>query len=154
MAMTTPTPDRNGAQAAGSSVARAATALRAHTDAGWIDARDRIRSAAMSATRRTWPLALARGDDLFVSDQVVIALLRETIDAVDHVTASRIIVSPRNDMVDLVTIEVSVSYGHPIPPLVDELRRRCAELLARLLEPEHDGSEPPIDVGVVSVTVI
>lgn len=147
----TPPPDGNGDHDSDALVDRMASALRIRVEPGWIDARDRIRSAALSATRRAWPLALSDSSNTYVSDQVLITLLRARIDAIDHVKAKSIFITPTDDHVDLVTIEISVDYPEPIATLADEVRQRCVDLVGGLLTAAPTGQPPPIDINVTTV---
>lgn len=120
----------------------AAGALRAHSDPRWVEVSSRVLNTALRATRRSQPVrALAPGGPIRVSEQVIVAYLREALDGLVPGTAVAGIhldITGR-DTYTGVLIELIVQYGTAILPVADRIRAQAATVLEELLGPAATG---------------
>ena len=133
-------------------LAEAAQSLRARVDPRWVEISDRVLAKVLTATRRSHPVrAAARTGPVHVSEQVLIAYLRDAIDG--QVPGSALanvhVEIEGRDTFAGVTIQVLVQYGRPILPIADRIHEIVAARLAELLGP----LAPPVDVRATHVHV-
>lgn len=117
-------------------LAEAAGTMRAHADPRWVEVSSRVLDAALRATRRSQPVkAQAPGGTVYVSEQVIIAYLREAIDGRipgTAVAAIHLDITGK-DTFSGVLIEMIVQYGTEILPAADRARATAAAVLHELL---------------------
>jgi hypothetical protein len=116
-------------------VAQAAQLLRQHTDAGWTIMSANVLSRALRAFRPSDPVR-GRHDrgDFFVASDVVVARIREAVDAVPQAAALKI--TCRTDgllELDSVTVQIIAAYGAHLPTLADEVHEVTVATLSNLL---------------------
>ena len=149
--------EQEAADVSSSSSGRAALeeAGRALVDASdrqWAEISDRVLDTVLSTTRRSHLMeATAPGGPFHVSEQVVIAGLRDALDGTvpgSAVARIHLDVQGRGVLVAVV-IEVIVAYGRSILPLADELRRRAVAALEGIV----GQSAPAVDVRAWHVHV-
>ena len=133
-------------------LAEAAQSLRARVDPRWVEISDRVLAKVLTATRRSHPVrAAARTGPVHVSEQVLIAYLRDAIDG--QVPGSALagvhVEIEGRDTFSGVTIQVLVQYGRPILPMADRIHEIAAGRLAELL----GALAPPVDVRATHVHV-
>jgi hypothetical protein len=109
--------------------------LRQHTDAGWTAISADILHRALRAFRPSSPV---RGhhelNDYFVASDVVIARLRQAIDAVPHAAATRITCSTNDHHeLDAVTIQIIAAYGTHLLTLAGHVHTAAAHTLTNVL---------------------
>jgi len=120
-------------------VLRDATALlRERVDERWVEISDRVLTKALAATRRSQPVrAVAPGGPVTVSEQVLVAYLRDAVDG--HVPGSaveRIYVEVEDrDAFARVIIEAIAQYGEALLPIADQIHALAASELRALLGP-------------------
>ena len=121
--------------------------LRQHTDAGWTAISADILTRALRAFRPSEPV---RGrhelGDFFVASDVVIARLRQAVDAVPHAAAARITYST-NDHHELnaVTIQIVAAYGAHLLTLAGHIHTTAARTLTTIL-----GDLAPSDADILT----
>ena len=136
-------------------VARATQLLRQHTDTGWTVMSANILSRALRAFRPSDPV-LGRHDsgEFFVASDVVVAQVRETIDAVPQAAATKISCSTnQNHELDRVTVQIVAAYGAHLPTLADHIHTATVATLTDMLgdlAPTHNQIHTHIHVGDVS----
>ena len=124
---------------------RLAAALRAsagrlgqQADQRWVEVVDDVVAQALTATRRSLPLwAVAPGGPVQVSEQVVVAYLRETVDAATA-DAAALDISLRvegRDRLAGVVVQLVARYGEPLLPVADRVRTLVEARLRELLGP-------------------
>jgi uncharacterized alkaline shock family protein YloU len=138
-----------------SALDRAATTLRQHTDRGWVVIRENLFARALAVFR---PSAPVRGrhpaGEFFVAADVLVACVREALDAVPHAGGVRVhCTTDDHHDVEAVTAEIVALYGTPLLPLAQEVRDRVAAALSQALGlVAEQVRDVPIDVGVTDVT--
>ena len=133
-----PSPPGSPPSAPGVTALQAATAsLREHVDDRWVEVADRVLSLALTATRGSLAVrAQAPGGPVQVSEQVLVAYVRDAIAGVAHVAPSGIeILTDDQHRCTGVVIEVTVQYGQPVIPVADRIRNLTEAVLAELLGP-------------------
>jgi hypothetical protein len=123
--------DHNG----GDALAQATQLLRQHTDAGWTAISASILHRAFRAFRPSDPV---RGrhelGDFFVTSDIVVAQLREAVDAVPHAAATRITCGTTDHHeLDAVTIEMVAAYGTHLLTLAGHVHAAAARRLTTIL---------------------
>lgn len=116
----------------------AAVLLRERSDQRWVEISDRVLAKALRATRRSHPVrALAPGGPVLVSEQVLVAHLREAIDGqVPGSAVERIHVEvDGRDTFAGVIIEVTAQYGEPLLPIADRIHALATAELTTVLGP-------------------
>lgn len=116
-------------------VGRATQLLRQHTDAGWTAMNINIVARALRAFRPSDPVR-GRHDhgDFFVASDVVVAQLREAVDAVPGATATKITCSTNQvHQLDHVTVQIIAAYGTHLVTLAEHLRAVAVVTLTDLL---------------------
>ncbi len=138
-----------------SALDRGAAVLRQHTDHGWVTVRDNLFARALAVFRPSAPVrARHPAGEFYVAADVLVACVREALDAVARAGAVRVhcTTDERHDLRG-VTAEIVAMYGTPLLPLAQEVRERVAAALAQALGlgPEQ-ARAVPIDVGITDVT--
>ena len=116
-------------------LAQAAQLLRQHTDAGWTAISADILNRALRAFRPSEPVR-GRHDlgEFFVAGDVVVARLRQAVDAIPHTTAARITcTTDDNQRLATVTIQIIVAYGKNLLALADQVHQSAARTLTEEL---------------------
>jgi hypothetical protein len=116
-------------------VARAAQLLRQHTDSGWAVMSANLLSRALRAFRPSAPVR-GRHDrgEFFIASEVLVARLRETVDAVPQAAATKISCSTnQNHQLDGVTIQIVAAYGAHLLTLAEYIHAATAATLTDLL---------------------
>lgn len=117
-------------------LAVAAQSLRTQDDSRWVEVSSRVLTTALRATRRSRPvLAQAPGGPVHVSEQVIVAYLRDALDGLVPGTAVAGIhldITGR-DAFTGVLIELIVQYRTAILPAADVIRERATAVLTELL---------------------
>ncbi len=116
----------------------AAAILRERVDERWVEISDRVLAKALAATRRSHPVrAHAPGGPIQVSEQVLIAHLRDAVDGrVAGSAVERIHVEIEDrDTFARVIIEVIAQYGEALLPIADQIHALAASELSTLLGP-------------------
>jgi hypothetical protein len=134
---------------------RAASTLRQHTDHGWIAIRGDLFARALAVFRPSAPVrGIHKAGEFFVAGDVLVAHLRDALDAIPRAGATRITCTTDADHnLEAVTIEIIALYRAQLVPLAETVRHRTAGLMAQALglPPEHL-RDVPIHVGVTDVT--
>lgn len=114
----------------------AADNLRERSDPRWVEISDRVLAKSLAATRRSRPVrAQARTGHVYVSEQVLIAYLREAIDDAVHDSALAhvgIEIQGRNTFAGA-TIQLVARFGVELLPIADRVRELARSRLAQLL---------------------
>lgn len=125
-------------------VAEATLLLRQHTDAGWTAIESTVIARALAAFRPSAPVRGRHdlGDFLLASD-VVVARLREDVDALPGGAAQRITCTTGDDdVLETVTIQLVAAYGPPLLLLAERVHAVAVltlqELLGELAPPAED----------------
>ncbi|NIZ92580.1 hypothetical protein [Kineococcus rubinsiae] len=152
----TPTPGRERSTRRGSTRAAEATLLlRQHTDAGWTAIEGTVIARALAAFRPSAPVR-GRHDlgDFLVASDVVVARLREAVDAVRGGAAQRITCSTgERDELEQVTIQLVAAYGPPLLDLADAVHvvaLACLQELLGTLAPTGEQVRVHVHIGDVS----
>ncbi|WP_157437614.1 hypothetical protein [Actinoplanes subtropicus] len=109
--------------------------LRQHTDAGWTAISADILHRALRAFRPSDPVR-GRHDlgDFFVASDVVVALLRQAVDAFAHAAAARITCSTNEHQeLDAVTIQIIAAYGTHLLTLAEQVHTATTRTLTDIL---------------------
>ncbi|WP_328291817.1 hypothetical protein OG218_03510 [Kineococcus sp. NBC_00420] len=153
------TGDSGGARRADGTVtdrlAQATMLLRQHTDAGWEAIEDRVLARALSLFRPSAPLRGRHHDgDFFVASDVLVAQLREAVDAVPHAAAQQITcTSGHDDQLESVTIQLIALFGTPLLELADRIHLVALKVLRELLgelAPAAEQVHTHVHIGDVS----
>ena len=134
---------------------RAASMLRQHTDQGWIAIRGDLFARALAVFRPSAPVrGIHKSGEFFVAGDVLVAHLRDALDAIPRAGATRIsCTTDANYNLEAVTIEITALYRARLVPLAELVRHLAAELLAQVLGlPPERLRDVPIHVGVTDVT--
>jgi hypothetical protein len=109
--------------------------LRQHTDAGWTAISADILHRVLRAFRPSDPVrARHHLGDFFVASDVVIARLRQAVDAVPHAAATRITYSTNDHHeLDTVTIQIIAAYGTHLLTLARQIHTTAVRTLTTLL---------------------
>ncbi len=137
------------------SLDRAASTLRQHTDEGWIAIRADLFTRALAMFRPSAPVrGIHKAGEFFVAGDVLVAHLREALDAIPRAGATRITcTTDANHNLEAVTIEIVALYRAQLVPLAEAIRNRAAELFAQALGlPPEELQNVPIHIGVTDVT--
>ncbi len=129
--------------------------LRQHTDAGWTEISADILRRAMRAFRPSEPV---RGrhhlGDFFVASDVLVARLREAVDAVPHAAAARITCTTGdNHQLADVTIQIIAAYGAHLLSLAEDIHAAAARRLTEelgVLAPAVDAIHTHVHIGDVA----
>ena len=136
-------------------VARAAQLLREHTDAGWTVMSASVLSRALRAFRPSDPVR-GRHDrgDFYVASDVVVARVREAVDAVPQAAATKITCSTdQQHALDRVTIQIIAAYGVHLVTLAEQVHAAVVASLTDLLgdlAPAGGAIHTHVHVGDVS----
>lgn len=158
-------------------LARSARALRESDDPGWGEASQRVLAAVRGATRRSWPVDASfpdaagtrpphdggdegheevdgrPGDRLRVSDQVVIAVLRQALEAVESCAPSRISLVLDDHECTGAEISLVAAYGTELHAAADRARALVLTALDDVLgPPAFSRRSAVVDVSVDDVT--
>jgi hypothetical protein len=128
------TPSTPGA-AGSDRLARATLLLRQHTDNGWKAIEDSVLARAKMLFRPSAPVR-SRHDlgEFFIAADVVVAELRQVIDAVPRAAAQDITCSVGgDDVLESVTIQLIVAYGASLLEVAAGVRRVVLQRLGDLL---------------------
>jgi hypothetical protein len=136
-------------------LAQATQLLRQHTDAGWTAISADILHRALRAFR---PSAPVRGrhelGDFFIASDVVVARLRQAIDAVPNAAASRITCTTgQHQQLTTVTIQIVAAYGTHLITLAQHVHAAATRSLANELgelAPAHDAIHTHVHIGDVT----
>ncbi len=136
-------------------LAQATMLLRQHTDAGWEAVEDRVLARALSLFRPSAPLRGRHHDgDFFVASDVLVAQLREAVDAVPHAAAQQITcTSGHDDQLESVTIQLIALFGTPLLELADRIHLVALKVLRELLgelAPAAEQVHTHVHIGDVS----
>lgn len=116
-------------------LARAAAALRLHTDEGWVAVRQRVVDAALAAVR---PARTVAGDHehgrFTVSTDVLTDLLREAMEPLPDAAPTRVVFETDDDdrLVE-VRVSVVVAFGCDVVETAQEVRRTARGVLVGVL---------------------
>ncbi|MFD0484266.1 hypothetical protein ACFQ46_16835 [Kineococcus sp. GCM10028916] len=136
-------------------LARATLLLRQHTDSGWKAIEDTVLARAQTLFRPSAPVRARHAfGDFFIAADVVVAELRQTIDATPQVAAQAITcLVGDDDVLDSVTIRLVVAYGAPLLEVAGRVHRvvlrRLDDLLGELA-PWAEDVHTHVHVGDVS----
>lgn len=130
--------------------------LNSHVDDRWVQVADRVITRSLTATRRSQPVRAAHPNggpgtngDLYVSEQVLIAHIRDATAPVRGAAPNRVSISTDADhRCTGVTISITVRYPDPIIPIADQMRARVQVALGQIL-----GSIPTVEVSSMHVHV-
>jgi hypothetical protein len=137
------------------SVARAAQLLRQHTDAGWIVMSAHVLARSLRAIRPSDPVR-GRHDrgDFFVASDVVVAQVREAVDAVPEAAATKITCSTdQRRGLDGITVQIVAAYGAHLVTLGEQVHAAIVATLTDLLgdlAPDSTEIHTHVNVGDVS----
>lgn len=122
-------------------LARATGLLRAHTDSSWAGVREALLERASAAFRPSAPVRGRHGlGDFLVASDVVVAQLRDAVDAVPGATASRFVCTTGEaDVLEQVVVELSVRFGEPLREVAAVVRAAVGARLTDLLGPLSPG---------------
>ena len=129
--------------------------LRQHTDAGWTAISADILHRALRAVRPSAPVR-GRHDlgDFFIAGDVVVARLRQAIDAVPNAAASRITCTTGDhQQLTTVTIQIVAAYGTHLITLARKVRAAATRSLTNELgelAPAHDAIHTHVHIGDVT----
>jgi hypothetical protein len=136
-------------------LARATQLLRQHTDAGWTVMSANILARALRAFRPSNPVR-GRHDhgDFFIASDVLVARVREAVDAVPQAAATKITctTNQRREL-DRVTIQIVAAYGAHLVTLGEHLHAATVATLTDLLgdlAPDRAEVHTHVHVGDVS----
>ncbi|MFI5937911.1 hypothetical protein [Actinoplanes sp. NPDC051494] len=134
---------------------QATSLLRQHTDAGWTAISGDILRRSLRAFRPSEPVR-GRHDlgDFFVAADVLVARLRETVDAVPDAAAARITCTTGEDRrLAEVTIQIIAAYGTHLLSLAELVHAAAARRLTDelgTLAPADDAIHTHVHVGDVT----
>ncbi len=136
-------------------LAQATQLLRQHTDAGWTAISADILHRALRAFRPSAPVRGRHGlGDFFIASDVVVARLRQAIDAVPNAAASRITcTTDDHQQLTTVTIQIVAAYGTHLITLAQKVRAAATRSLANELgefAPAHDAIHTHVHIGDVT----
>ena len=151
------TPDGSGqprprtSTAQDSHLAAAMSALRARTDARWVELSAEVRRRALQTTRRSLPVrAQASGGPVHVSEQVLITYVRSALRGVPGGRLEDVIIAAdAAHRYTGITLCISAEYGVPILPVADAMR----DLAVRQLQLLLGDVTPPVAVTAMHVHV-
>lgn len=155
-----PQPRPAGATATGPSSAAApgedllrtaATQLREEPLENWTDISESIQRRLKSVVRRSRPIQAVTdtGREMFVADGVLVAYLRQAVDAIDDCELDRVGLIGENDTCTGASVSVVSRYGHDYVALAQQVREVAYEVFRSLLGP----TDPPFGIEGVDVTV-
>ena len=129
----------------------AVAALRDHADQRWVQISDRVLTRSLAVTRQSFPVrAASSGGAVNVSEQVLIAGVREALDGIPDATPTDIQISTdQHSRYTGVQITITARYGQPILPAADLIRERAQHALSDLLGPVT----PTVTVSTMHVHV-
>lgn len=132
MAMTLDPPDRQD-----QTPKAAVAALHAHADQRWVEISDRVVARSLRVTRPSLPVrAASTGGAVNVSEQVLIAAVRQSLDDLTDATVVGIqINTDQHSRYAGVQITITARYGSPILPVADLIREQARHALSTLLGP-------------------
>ncbi|WP_432561751.1 hypothetical protein [Kineococcus sp. SYSU DK003] len=118
-------------------LAQATALLRQHTDSGWKAMQASVIARALAAFR---PSAPVRGrhesGDFLVASDVLVARLRQVVDAVPQAAAQRITCATgARDELESVTIQLIAGYGAVLTDLAARVHTEALDCLHELLGP-------------------
>ena len=154
MAMTPPDPvqpDPDLPSGRGAALGAAKLSLRTRTDDRWVAISARVRSRALTVTRRSLSVrAQAPGGPVQVSEQVLITYVRDALTSVpDGRVDDIVILTEGAGTFTGVTLFISARYGAPLLPIADAMRDLAASRLRELL----GDVAPPVTVTTMHVHV-
>ena len=129
--------------------------LRQHTDAGWTAISADILHRSLRAFRPSEPV---RGrhelGDFYVAVDVIVARLREAVDAVPNAAAARITCTTGNDhRLAEVTIRIIAAYGAHLVSLAELVHAAAARCLTDelgALAPADDAIHSHVHIGDIT----
>lgn len=138
-----------------SPVAHAAQLLRQHTDTGWTVMSANVLAWALRAFRPSDPVRGRHSHgDFFVASDVVVARVREAVDAVPQAAATKITCSTnQHHGLDGVTIQVIAAYGTHLLTLAEQVHAVTVATLTDLLgdlAPASTAIHTHVHVGDIS----
>ncbi len=129
----------------------AATQLREEPVEGWTEISASIRQRLKSVVRRSRPVQAATdsGRKMYVADGVIVAYLRQAIDAIEDCELDQVGLVGEDDTCTGASIYVVSRYGHDYQALADHVRSVAYDVFRILLGP----TDPPFGIEGVDVTV-
>ncbi len=130
----------------------AADALRESPVEGWTDISAAIRSRLTSVVRRSRPVQAVTdsGRTIHVADRVILAYLREAVDAIVDCELDRVELLGEDDTCTGASLFVVSRYGHDYRELAHRVRITAYEVFRTVL----GRTDPPFGIEGVDVTVI
>lgn len=144
-----PDPDLASGRDAG--LDAATLALRTRTDDRWVAISSRVRSRALTLTRRSLSVhAQAPGGPVQVSEQVLITYVRDALARVPDGRVDDIVIMTEGaGTYTGITLFISARYGAPLLPIADAMRDLAAFRLRELL----GDVAPPVTVTTMHVHI-
>ena len=129
----------------------ATQSLRDHVDQRWVEIADRVLTRALRATRTSLSVrAQAAGGPVHISEQVLIAHLRDAVCTVPDTRIQDVVITIEGlDTYVGVTITISARFGVPLISVADTIRNLANERLTQLLGP----IAPPVTVTTMHIHV-
>lgn len=129
----------------------AAQQLREAPVEGWTDISASIKQRLKTVVRRSRPVQAATdsGRRMFVADRVIVAYLRQAIDAIEDCQLDQVGLVGEGDTCTGASIFVVSRYGHDYHELADHVRTVAYDVFRELLGP----TAPPFGIEGVDVTV-
>ncbi|WP_194906826.1 hypothetical protein [Quadrisphaera sp. INWT6] len=137
-------------------LARAAEALRLHTDAGWVRVRQRVVDAALSAVRPARTVAAQHELGRFsVSTDVLTDVVRTALEPLPDAAPSRVVFeTDDDDRLVAVRTTVVVAFGADVVEAAEQVRQEVGGVLRAVLgevAPASGGFVVDVHVGDVTV---
>lgn len=118
-------------------LARAAQALRLHTDDGWVRVRQRVVDAALAAVRPARTVAAQHDLGRFsVSTDVLTDVVRTALEPLPDAAPTRVVFeTDDDDRLTAVRTTLVVGFGADVVEVAEEVRQEVGRALAAVLGP-------------------
>lgn len=108
--------------------------LRDHTDDRWVEIESDLLAHVLATSRPSHPLRAQSATGAYaVSEQVLVAYLRDALDRAPHCEVSAIYVHAYDDVCTGVTVVMTAQYGHSLLEIADTVRLAADEVIDRVL---------------------
>jgi len=136
-------------------LARAAEALRLHTDEGWVRVRQRVVDAALAAVRPARTVSAQHRLGRFsVSTDVLTDVVRTALEPLPDAAPTRVVFeTDADDRLTTVRTTLVVGFGADVVEVAEEVRQEVGRVLVEVLgEDGPAGGGLTVDVHVGDVT--
>jgi len=148
-------PEEQVAPQAADPLARAAEALRLHTDEGWVRVRQRVVDAALAAVRPARTVSAQHELGRFsVSTDVLTDVVRTALEPLPDAAPTRVVFeTDDDDRLTAVRTTLVVGFGADVVEVAEEVRQEVGRVLVEVLgEDGSAGGGLTVDVHVGDVT--